>query len=423
MNGLALQCDKNHDHAPWGVAKSDASSQWHFATSEEAEYPRLLCQRIADVLCHIAVRKSFTPPAAQCTRPSDVPINKRRRLAAFRQPQGHSVPPLISEFQEIVQLQGPVPPDCRLLRVASGGEDGQQVASSAIDPKQGVTYIVGRFRSPQAFCKLAEQVSHPADTAMPVHQVTIRALCTLLRAGPAHTVDRRTQAVKLAFELVRRTDKQNAEMLGALDPHAQRILRGKKLVALKQLLVDSNYPDLAIVDDIISGCKMSGVSPAANGIFARRVVPATHTKEDLLSSSCWVRRAILAKLVTKASPDETRRVWDHCMDEVKAGWISGPCNEQQMNEAHPGGWLCTKRFALAQGKKFRIIDDCLEAGSNKALTTVNKLSLHDVDYVTALARLVMNLTADRSFRVELPDGSIEQGTVHEGWQQLNPRSG
>ena len=45
---LAATCDNNHTHEPWRIQK--VASGLHYDTAAEAEYPPLLCQRMADLL-------------------------------------------------------------------------------------------------------------------------------------------------------------------------------------------------------------------------------------------------------------------------------------------------------------------------------------------------------------------------------------
>ena len=46
MFSLAVSCDNQHEHEPWGVI-THGERQLHFATADEATYPVLLCQRAA----------------------------------------------------------------------------------------------------------------------------------------------------------------------------------------------------------------------------------------------------------------------------------------------------------------------------------------------------------------------------------------
>eukprot|EP00973_Karenia_brevis_P058020 8077296-Karenia_brevis.AAC.1 len=46
MSSLALSCDGNHQHLPWGFIRG-GGDQRVFATAEEKRYPFVLCSRMA----------------------------------------------------------------------------------------------------------------------------------------------------------------------------------------------------------------------------------------------------------------------------------------------------------------------------------------------------------------------------------------
>lgn len=52
LQHLALACDGRHEHKAWTI--SLGLSSWQFSTAAEAEYPALLCQRVAKAFAEIA---------------------------------------------------------------------------------------------------------------------------------------------------------------------------------------------------------------------------------------------------------------------------------------------------------------------------------------------------------------------------------
>ena len=57
LDSLAIVCDGRHQHKPWTV--SMGPSNWQFSTASEAEYPTLLCKRIAQVFAKLAPESSL----------------------------------------------------------------------------------------------------------------------------------------------------------------------------------------------------------------------------------------------------------------------------------------------------------------------------------------------------------------------------
>ena len=55
---LAQECDNSHKHLPWGVQQQGDS--FTFSTAEEAEYPHLLCKRMAECLVDYAASRGIS---------------------------------------------------------------------------------------------------------------------------------------------------------------------------------------------------------------------------------------------------------------------------------------------------------------------------------------------------------------------------
>jgi hypothetical protein len=94
LPSMALKCDDDHSHEPWTFSQDSG-----FSTAHEAEYPLVLCQRIARLVKQhhgkIKLKKSAEPKPLRSGP-------KRRALAAAacgRQPRGHRFPKVISEYK------------------------------------------------------------------------------------------------------------------------------------------------------------------------------------------------------------------------------------------------------------------------------------------------------------------------------------
>ena len=93
---LEAPCDGKHTHAPWGACKADQA--WVFATTHEAEYPRLLWEREAQATRDAAQRIGIT--LSQQGANTEAPrMLAKTRIEAGRQPRGNNYPHLIPEFR------------------------------------------------------------------------------------------------------------------------------------------------------------------------------------------------------------------------------------------------------------------------------------------------------------------------------------
>ena len=98
---LQRVCNGGHKHAPWGVTLE--GHKYRFHTADEAEYPALLCNRIAEAISTAAI--------AAGVQPCQQPTSKKRKApdpslmaSAGKQPKGNRHPELISEFQQVLEV-------------------------------------------------------------------------------------------------------------------------------------------------------------------------------------------------------------------------------------------------------------------------------------------------------------------------------
>ena len=100
---LGVQCDQSHTHKKPGVSK--AFGHFRFNTADEAEYPLLLCQRLARCFAQAC----FTRGWQVCAEPRGVPAAKSTpanwKVAGGRQPTGKAAPSLLPEDFQLVTLQ------------------------------------------------------------------------------------------------------------------------------------------------------------------------------------------------------------------------------------------------------------------------------------------------------------------------------
>ena len=167
--------------------------------------------------------------------------------------------------------------------------------------------------------------------------------------------------------------------------------------------------------DMLSGVDLVG-TPDKSPLFDSKFVPATTTSDYLLSSSSWVRKKIEARDVHGDDPELSKILWETSLSEVDMGFLEGPFESisDVQNVVDASSFVCSRRFVIIQSGKPRVIDDLRESGINEAFTIVDRLSLHDVDFVSSmLAFLASALIDKRSISMELLDGRCLNGKVHK----------
>lgn len=105
FSSLALTCDGNHPHLPWGVDRN--GDGWRFHASDEAEYPPELCAKIADIILQAAQNRNVVMVSQQINARVKHGHSQIRAAESGRQPRGNLLPQIIPEFGEILQLQWP----------------------------------------------------------------------------------------------------------------------------------------------------------------------------------------------------------------------------------------------------------------------------------------------------------------------------
>ncbi len=146
-----------------------------------------------------------------------------------------------------------------------------------------------------------------------------------------------------------------------------------------------------------------------------------------MKSSKWVRKKILARDIHENDLELSRVLWETTMAERDKGYLSGPFEDEGQVAEHVGSsqFVCSRRFAIIQGGEPRVIDDLEESGINSAFTIVDKLSLHDIDFVASMITFVSKTIwhPDGSVHVKLQDGRSLEGDYHRDFACAQPWSG
>lgn len=100
---LSAKCDGTHTHKKWGVGR--VLGRFKFDTSEEAEYPLLLCQRIARLFAQAAIRAGWPVSVEPRGQPAHKVVPAHWKVAGGRQPRGRAAANLLPEDFQVVAVQ------------------------------------------------------------------------------------------------------------------------------------------------------------------------------------------------------------------------------------------------------------------------------------------------------------------------------
>ena len=410
FSSLSIVCDRNHIHKPWAVTRT--ASGWTFDTAIESEYPKLLCERMSQIVLALCIQKGAKPIPVSLNDISHRPTKRlKTRAAAGALIRGRKLPQLVPEFFEIIESPTdniPVSNHKVLRRFVKGGLDGTQQEFS----------IVGLYRSMEEFLDFSVCVSHPFDLLFEPDDIHKSVLFKILTSSPSDLILSRANFLKHLVTRKRQLHDEEVKLHDSLPVHLQHILAGKQLLLFKELLIESGYPDHAIVDEVIAGFNIVG-DATFTPIFLKLLTPASLSPEELRYKSRFSRQLLIHAVESTTITADHKVLWESTMEEVDRNWLSGPYHDEQSVSEALGvvDWVACPRFPLNQSGKVRIIDDCKRGEVNSALTTYNKLELMDSDSLICLLRMVAeSIGSSEVLELQLSNGEFLRGTKSSEWQ-------
>ena len=394
---LAGRCSGDHEHAQWRVQKLNSS--WVFNTAAEAEYPKLLAQRMVD-----AVATHLQPGLLKFTR-------QQFRLDLLQQAgkQHRLAQQLIPEYREIILTDSPPTAGAFkiLVEPSNAGDNYKGLAD-------GTKYKIGFYFSPAEHFDRAVQLKHPAlefNVVPAVLRVNFFRLCTL---GPHAMAQMRIAALKDVIKKKLEMAEQEKLMREGMEDHVRVVTEGKSLLLWKMLLEETTFPDMNVCRYMEEGVRLTGPEEPSP-LYMTKYAPATMTVEQLDHQAVWKRRALMGKVMTEEEVEQSADLMRESMEEVAAGFLEGPFTEAQLTQRLGSDeWSLTKRFCLYQGeeKKIRVIDNYRDSGVNSAYASSSYLSLQDTDFIVGMLRFILVVCARRD-RVVVPLCSGE--TLEGDW--------
>eukprot|EP00971_Amphidinium_carterae_P335879 6471961-Amphidinium_carterae.1 len=99
-----------------------------------------------------------------------------------------------------------------------------------------------------------------------------------------------------------------------------------------------------------------------------------------------LRAAVVANMGPMGDNDLDEQIARGTDEEVQRGWLDGPYDEGSLTRLLGGGWICSRRFAVRQGEKIRLIDDFSISRINATAQSDEKIALQGVDSFVAACR-------------------------------------
>ena len=427
---LAGYCQGDHEHLPWSHKSEDG--QVIFDTSKEAAYPKMFCERFANVLAEMAGIADLRVTESMHDKSS----LHDARVATHKQPRGRQIASLVSEYacvktvrtavqeeplltekQTLLEVFHNIPAGSKLLRTAKAKR------GSSEDDHHFVIRVFGIYRTMQEFFSLATKVIHPFDSFRAVPDALLQVVCRILSRAPLETMKMRLEKLKHWRCLADSLAGSNNKIFSNMDAGCALVLRGKHLALLEKLAGDIDWPDKNIHEEIRHGFKLIGMQEPS-GVFAADIKPRSLTEEELIKQLKFLKPALWGKVESGSSADYDEELWESTMQEMKEKhWLEGPYSRAELDVLFDEAWLPVRRFAVWQRSKWRAIDDFSECGVNSTFSYLEKVDLKALDEIVWMACcFVKHCIYQNYFDFNLASGERLCGSVDPAWTQLPKES-
>ncbi|CAE7927895.1 unnamed protein product [Symbiodinium necroappetens] len=287
------------------------------------------------------------------------------------------------------KLGDPVSSSCSGKRSDPGGQpcNTKRLAGGSSD-------LVGVFHTMEQHIQLASELAAPSEWAHQVPDAVRRNIFRLCTEGPLAVSKARLQALNHLNARLKELEPQEAELRGGMHPDVEEVTRGKAICLFRELLEETGFGDMSVVDSLISGVDLGGVEPPC-ALFPERHRPM------------------------QIHPDQLDA------QEIEAGYLLGPFSSVEEVSKFLGCqcWSLSPRFLLRQGEdgKVRVIDDFSASAVNQSFESHSHLVLQDTDFTVGLLRFLSRVLLNKvEVVVPLSDGQVLRGAWSREMLQSPP---
>ena len=432
---LALRCSRDHPHKNWTPVFDKTNKRFNFPTAEEAAYPEILCDRVANLVDQALQQCNFTK-----LQNLEQQIHHQRSTATNSilmglLPRGRKLLPLVSEFQfysqwlvpphfpaeDLDKLLQSFPKGARIVnRKLMHGGDFRVCDSFLSDEcssqkskciyingfagnftelqKVGEILSIGIPREPEDFVARAVAAGHPRNLFAEDWSARDPFVLENLSPDIGKLLDKRNAFFNKWIRRAKELSGKERDLHNSLDPEIAKVLKGKRLLLFEEILKEIDFPDHHLVRDICAGFRITGWLRDSM-IFPHRSKPPQYSVDALMRLSKGISRSIFKSVNSEEVSDALVGAWEGTVTEIEKGWLVEDKNPDLDK------LVVARRFGLAQKLKVRVIDDFKQCGVNGAAGLPEKYVLHSIDAIAA--------TLARALSLGLPDGEKLYGTTFD----------
>eukprot|EP00435_Cladocopium_sp_Y103_P021325 s1919_g5.t1 len=316
---LAQNCPGDHRHSSWQPYRSEQGVV--FPTAQEAEYPALLCTRMADCVLQEAEKRNIRPVL-------NPRLKDLLKLGLGQQSLRHA--PLIPEYSHYLHLEEPSNNAAHKLLAAplhSGATNTEQPSESK--KRARTTFKYGVWHSPEEFLQKAQNVKHPMDQESFLHEATKEAICKVVHTDPTALAKERLANVYRMRKLADELNDEEAALKGSLNEDVRKCVAIKNISLFKHLLETLGFWDLGVVDLVCKGVPLVGMQEPPEG-YQKMLVPASMTEDELTFTAPWRRKSLMSAR-RGLSREEEDALLSATAEEVEKGFLGGPYTEDEIS--------------------------------------------------------------------------------------------
>ena len=402
---MALMCDGSHPHQAWGLSKRD--NNWVFATADEAAYPRAMCGTMAELFAKALDTDRFVLPVADsvCKGIAQAPVGKQRRnfpgSGLVPPPKTTVVVTPKNRLRDLKQGSRRVPEAWKLPKGskvraivdANGGDSAAPCPSAGVEHGDGIAEVtVDVPLEPQDFLEWAKTVSHPMEGEAFCKDDVADNIFQTLVDGPAVTARKRVNALKHWAARAGELDPAERQLHAELHPAVRRVLRGRRILLLREAAVASGCKDMEFFEELKYGARLVGMANAS-GEFPERFMPPIISVDELVCAAKWARPRASGKARGSGDVEADAVLYDKTRAEaLEKGWLQGPFSAEEL-DVRFGKWTVSRRFPVRQGSSIRPVDDFSESLVNSAFGCGEKINLEGIDDVATTAKVMRRALA------------------------------
>ena len=173
-------------------------------------------------------------------------------------------------------------------------------------------------RSPANFIDKAFEVGHPRGFDFMLEPAIHEAIKANFVHAPYHSAKLRIDFVKKWTDRARALQPEENQLHARMPPYLAKVLSGKRLLLMAEMMKEAKCPDESLIQDIQSGFRIAGWMPRS-GNTQPHVKRPSMSVDTLLMLASSLNRSTCDRLKCRQDPDLEEAAWAETQKELDAG--------------------------------------------------------------------------------------------------------